>query len=114
MDRVRWFEFIWLPTFERSVRKLLDEKDLREIEATICGDLEAGVLMQRTGGFRKLRVASRGRGKRGGARVIYLLDELCECVYMIVAYSKGRKESLTNSEENELRQLARRIKHEEH
>lgn len=114
MERVRWFEFIWLPTFERSARKLLDEKDLREIEATICGDLEAGVLMQRTGGFRKLRYASRGRGKRGGARVIYLLDELCECVYMIVAYPKGKKESLTNSEENELRQLARKIKHEEH
>ena len=64
MERVRWFEFIWLPTFERSARKLL--------------------------------------------------DELCECVYMIVAYPKGKKESLTNSEENELRQLARKIKHEEH
>jgi len=113
MERVKWFEFIWLPTFERSVKKLLNEENLRDIEATICHDLEAGDLMQRTGGFRKLRYALTGRGKRGGARIVYLIDEPCERVYMIVAYPKGMKASLTNAEENELRWLAREIKQQE-
>lgn len=54
-----------------------------------------------------------GGGKSGGARVIYFPDEECERVYMILAYAKGAKETLTRVEENELRELATQLETEE-
>lgn len=107
------FEFVWLPTFERTSKKLLTEEDRRAIEGVLCDNLEAGALIRRTGGFRKLRHALEGRGKSGGVRVIYLPDELCERVYMILVYAKGAKETLTREEENELRRLATELRNEE-
>lgn len=62
----RMLEFVWLPTFERTSKKLLNEEDRRLIEAELCGDIHAGDLMKRTGGFRKLRFGPQGRGKSGG------------------------------------------------
>ena len=113
MERARWFEFVWLPTFDRTAKKLLGENDRRAIEAELCQDLEAGDLIKRTGGFRKFRYALEGGGKSGGARIIYFRDESCERVYMILVYQKGMKETLTRAEENELRVLAAQLKNEE-
>jgi hypothetical protein len=113
MTREVLFEFVWLPMFERTSKKLLTEDDRRAVERVLCHDLEAGALIRRTGGFRKLRHALEGRGKSAGARVIYLPDEACERVYMILTYAKGAKETLTREEENELRRLATELKNEE-
>jgi hypothetical protein len=71
----------------------------------LCDDLEAGALIRRTGGFRKLRYALGGGGKSGGARVICLRDEPCERVYMILVYAKGVKETLTRKERERAPQL---------
>lgn len=101
------FEFVWLPTFERASRKLLSDDDRRAIEVLLCEDPESGDLMQRTGGFRKLRVPLGGRGKSGGARVIYLPDPRRNRFFMALAYAKGAKSTLTRREEQELRRLAR-------
>ena len=108
MDRPL-FEFVWLPTFERTAKKLLSEEDRRGIEDVICADLEAGDLMKRTGGFRKLRHGPEGRGKRGGARVVYLPDAKAERVFMVLAYAKSGKATLTRREEEDLRRIARQV-----
>jgi len=39
---------------------------------TVSADPRCGVVIPGIGGVRKLRVAASGRGKRGGARIIYL------------------------------------------
>ena len=113
MTREVLFEFVWLPSFDRTSKKLLTGEDRRAIEGALRADLEAGALIRRTGGFRKLRHASEGRGKSGGVRVIYLPDEPCERIYMILVYAKGAKETLTRQEENELRRLATELRNEE-
>jgi len=77
MPRERWLEFVWLPTFEASAKKLLNDDSRRAIEAALCDDLDAGTPMRRTGGFRKLRYALEGGGKSGGVRIIYLPDKAC-------------------------------------
>lgn len=105
-----FLEFIWLPTFERSVAALLDETDRRELELALVEDPERGAVIRRTGGFRKLRWAARGKGKRGGARVVYYYVASRETVYMVLAYGKGTKDDLTDAERVELRELARVIK----
>ncbi|HUF66462.1 MAG TPA: type II toxin-antitoxin system RelE/ParE family toxin [Gemmatimonadaceae bacterium] len=109
---VRFLEFVWLPTFERISRKLLSRDDERAIEAVLCADLGAGDVIRRTGGFRKLRLGLEGRGKSGGVRIVYFPDERCERIYMILAYRKGTKETLTRAEENALRRLSAQLKKE--
>jgi hypothetical protein len=104
-----FLEFVWLPTFERSAAGLLDETDRRELELALVEDPERGTVIQRTGGFRKLRWAARGKGKRGGARVVYYYVVSRETVYMVLAYGKGTKDDLADSERAELRELARII-----
>lgn len=107
------FEFVWLPTFERTSRRLLSESDKRTIEGVLCDRLDVGPLLKRTGGLRKMRYAREFEGKRGGVRVIYFPDEGCQRVYMVLAYGKGRKETLTRAEEQELLQLTTELKGEE-
>ena len=113
VDQEKLFEFVWLPSFQRSAKGLLNEDDRRAIERVLCERLDAGPIMRRTGGLRKLRHAVAGRGKSGGARIIYLPDEACERVYMILAYAKGTVDNLTHAQENELRKLTRQLIAEE-
>ena len=64
------------------------------------------------GGLRKLRIADpkRQKGKRGGARVIYLYIPEANQFLMLDVYSKGQKDDLSPSEKKDLRELAREYK----
>ena len=61
---------------------------------------EAGDIIPETGGVRKLRWALEGRGKRGGARVIYYYHSERLPVVMLDMYAKNVKANLTKAERN--------------
>lgn len=67
---------------------------------------ECGDIIQGTGGFRKARVGRSGIGKRGGARVIYILRNENFPIFLVAAYAKNEKANLTKKERNELAELA--------
>jgi hypothetical protein len=46
-----------------------------------------------------------GRGKRGGARVVYYFHSESFPVFLLSAYAKNQKENLTKAERNEIRRL---------
>jgi len=73
-----------------------------------------GQLIERTGGFRKVRFArpSRREGKSGGTRLIYYLLDRRDRIYLLLVYAKGVKDDLTRAEENDLRKLARELEAE--
>jgi hypothetical protein len=77
-------------------------------------DPRRGQVIQRTGGFRKLRFArpSRREGKSGATRVIYYFVDRRARIYLILVYGKGVKDNLTRTEENELRTLAKALEEE--
>jgi hypothetical protein len=56
--------------FLDDVQGVLSEDEHDALILFVAQQPEAGVLMPGTGGLRKLRWASKGRGKRGGSRVI--------------------------------------------
>ncbi len=61
------------------------------------------------GGIRKLRWSLRGRGKRGGIRVVYFWDEPSETFYLLYAYPKSEQEDRTAGQ---LRVLSRLVREE--
>ena len=67
----------------------------------------AGDLIPRSGGLRKIRIAASGRGKRGGARVIYYWVVAKEQIYMLLAFAKNAQEDLTEEQLKVLRALVR-------
>ncbi len=62
------------------------------------------------GGARKLRWAAKGKGRRGGARVIYIYVVIAARVYLIRCYAKNVKSDLTADENRQLRQIAASLK----
>ncbi|MDH3207697.1 MAG: type II toxin-antitoxin system RelE/ParE family toxin [Gemmatimonadota bacterium] len=104
-----YVEFITTRMFEASAKKLLAEEDRRELELLLLDDPRRGQVIERTGGFRKVRFArpSRKEGKSGGTRVIYYFIQRKDRIYLIEVYAKGVKDNLTRAEENGLREAAR-------
>jgi len=58
------------PTYLAIANKLFSEDERADIVALVAADPECGDLIRGTGGFRKVRVARKGMGKSGGARVV--------------------------------------------
>jgi hypothetical protein len=57
--------------FTRRVAELLDDEELAQVQGRLLARPDAGKVIPKSGGLRKLRVAAKGHGKRGGARIIY-------------------------------------------
>ena len=93
----------------------MTEEDRRELELLLLEDPNRGQLIERTGGFRKVRFArpSRREGKSGGTRVIYYFLDRRDRIYLLLVYAKGVKDDLTRAEENDLRKLARALEEEQ-
>jgi hypothetical protein len=107
-----YLEFIYTKAFVASVKGVLTQEELRRVEATLVDDPRAGVVERGTGGVRKIRVGLPGRGKSGGARVVYYYREARGRIYLLLAYPKTEKASLTKAEKNELAKLTRALEGE--
>ncbi|QQR69087.1 MAG: type II toxin-antitoxin system RelE/ParE family toxin [Alphaproteobacteria bacterium] len=98
--------------FDRRAEKLLDEDDLAELQDTLLALPDAGDVIPASGGLRKLRWALPGRGKRGGARVIYFVLGGNGTIYLLTVYAKAEKEDLDPSEKKAWSRYATLIKEE--
>ena len=67
------------PTYRAIANKLFSEEERADIVALVAADPECGDVIRGTGGFRKIRVARKGMGKSGGARVVYLAQREISC-----------------------------------
>ena len=76
----------------------------------VLGIVYTGDVIPGSGGVRKLRWAAKGKGKRGGARIIYLYVVIAARIYLIRCYAKNLKADLTADEKKELRQIAAHLK----
>ena len=95
--------FVELPIFIRCAAGLFSDEDLAELQNTLLENPAAGDLIPGVRGLRKLRVPLPGRGKRGGARVIYYHWVSKEQCYLIYAYAKNVTANLSP---DQLRRLA--------
>ena len=98
--------FIELPIFVRCSAALFSDEDLTELQNMLLENPKAGDIISGSRGLRKLRVPLPGRGKRGGARVIYYYWGSKEQCYLVYAYAKNVAADLTR---DQLRRLAAMI-----
>jgi len=98
-------EFIETPLFTELVLSYLGDDDYRDLQRRLGLDPEAGEVIPGTGGFRKLRWRDtrRGKGKRGGLRVIYYYLVGDSQIWLFTIYGKGEVEDLSSSEKRALK-----------
>jgi len=101
--------FLELPAFERNRAGYLDDEAYRGLQAMLMQNPQAGDTIEGTGGLRKVRYADkrRGKGKRGGLRVIYYWWEPGSQFWMFTLYDKDETDDLSP---NERKALKERIK----
>lgn len=96
--------------YDRRARKLLTSDERKAAELQIAIDPTAWPVIQGTGGARKARVARGGKGKSGGARVIYCFWPTDRLLYLIDIYAKSDKEDLTDDDKKAIRDFIRSCK----
>jgi hypothetical protein len=88
--------FVELPLFQKLIS--FSDEDLRRIQNAILEHPEAGDVMVKGKGLRKLRVALPGRGKSGGARVIYYWCVSASLCLLMFAYPKNAMDTLSDEQ----------------
>jgi hypothetical protein len=96
--------------FIRTAKKIMDDLERASIVDFLSRNPEAGEIIEGTGGVRKLRWALPGKGKSGGARVIYYYHSQKIPLYILTVYPNGRKDNLTQAEKNILKKLVVHLK----
>src|SRR5271165_3004758 len=98
-------EFFEAPAFTRYVSSYLTDDEYREMQGRLASAPEAGDMIPGTGGFRKLRWADprRGKGRRGGLRVIYYYFLSDFQILLVTIYGKDEAADLTPSEKRALK-----------
>lgn len=104
-------EFIETSIFTRQIKELASDDELRELQAELIANPTTGALIVGTGGLRKVRLATGGKGKSGGSRVIYFVATE-EVIYLVLAYPKSVKETLTAADKTVLKSLVKLLKEE--
>jgi hypothetical protein len=98
-------EFLEAPAFTRYVSGYLTDDGYRELQNRLTAAAEHGDVIPGTGGFRKLRWTDprRGKGRRGGLRVIYYYFPGEQKIWLITLYDKNEASDLTPKERQALK-----------
>jgi hypothetical protein len=106
--------FIETTSFTKRVASFLDDETFAVLQLELMVDPQKGKVMPGCGGLRKVRIGipGRGKGKRGGARVIYLDVPEANWILLLDIYGKDEKDDLTASQKKLLRELAQAFKRE--
>ena len=104
--------FVETSEFTQWVKEYMSDDALSNLQRELLNDPDMGSVMPGCGGLRKVRVADprRGKGKQGGARVIYLHIEELDQIHLITVYGKDQKDDLSAGEKKLYRELVRILK----
>jgi len=108
-DNVDNMEFIETSLFTKLIIELLPDNSYRLLQEDIAKNPQAGDLIPGGGGIRKLRFALPGKGKRGGARLIYYWQSSKNKTYMLLAYIKAKQEDLEPAQKEILKALVKEL-----
>jgi mRNA-degrading endonuclease RelE of RelBE toxin-antitoxin system len=102
--------FVEMPAFIRHRSDYLDDEGLRALQNALLENPETGDVIEGTGGLRKVRHADprRGKGKRGGLRVIYYWWDSRRQIWLFTLYDKDELDDLSAKEKKALKDMLKR------
>jgi hypothetical protein len=102
-----WFQFVEAPAFARFREDYLDDDGFAELQSYLAKNPEAGDMVPGAGGICKLRWRDprRGKGRRGGLRIIYYCFLSEQEIWLLTLYDKDEAADLTKEERDHLRRL---------
>ena len=95
--------------FQKKVSQLLSNEEKSDLIAYLSENPQSGVLIQNTGGIRKLRWARSGGGKSGGVRVIYYFHSDMMPLYLLTVFGKNEKANISMKEKQILSKLVKEL-----
>ncbi len=93
------------PEFLTAAGRIMDEEERALLVDYLAYNPRAGEVIAGTGGVRKLRWALEGRGKRGGARVIYYYHSDSMPLFALTVYAKNERADISQADRNDFRRL---------
>ena len=93
------------PEFLSATRKLMTDDERSVLVDYLAYNPKSGDLIPGTGGVRKLRWALEGRGKSGGARVVYFHHNAGMPLFALTAYAKNEMADLSQQDRNDFQRL---------
>jgi mRNA-degrading endonuclease RelE of RelBE toxin-antitoxin system len=104
--------FIETREFTEWVTTFLADDEYAALQRELQVSPDRGDVIPGCDGLRKLRIRdpSRGKGKRGGARVIYLHVPESDRIYLVTIYSKEQRDDLSAGQKKLYRQLVKVLK----
>lgn len=99
--------FVELPSFSRHRADYLDDEGFRDLQNDLMKNSSAGDVIEGTGGLRKMRHSDprRGKGKRGGLRVIYFWWEAGRQFWLFTLYNKDEMDDMSSKERKALKEM---------
>jgi hypothetical protein len=106
--------FVEVSWFTQRLKARMDDEGYRALQNELSDNPDRGKVMPGCGGLRKIRFAdpARGKGKRGGVRIIYLYIPEAFRIDFIDAYGKDEKDDLTPAQKKWLKESSRVLKQE--
>jgi hypothetical protein len=92
-----------------AAERLMSEAERAAVVDTIAAEPEAGALVRGTGGLRKMRIKLKGRGKRGGGRVIYWYHSEGSPAVLLAAFAKNEASDLSAARWKLLERIAAEV-----
>lgn len=86
------------PSYLSDADRMFTSEERAAIVDLVAADPRCGVVIPGAGGIRKFRVGFGGRGKRGGARVVYIFGGDDVPVFLLAAFAKNEKADLSATE----------------
>jgi len=93
------------PIFLRYAAKVWSDAEREAFITWLAEHPDAGDVIPATGGLRKVRWSRTGLGKRGGARVIYMLRTTRGELVLLIVYAKAEHDNLSSAFLRQLAQL---------
>ncbi len=96
-----------MPAFAKYRADYLGDEEFRGLQQSMLKNPEAGDVIEGTGGLRKLRHGDsrRGKGKRGGLRVIYYWWDGGRQFWLFTLYDKDEMQNLSAEEKKLLKAM---------
>lgn len=104
--------FVETSAFTKHLPVHLSDDSYAALQALLAARPNGGAVIRGSGGIRKLRWGSKGRGKRGGIRIIYYWCVPEARIYLLTLYGKEVRDDLTPGELAAWRRVVEEIEHE--